>query len=539
MDQSAFSRHEPCPQCGSKDNVSVYASGRKRCETPGCDYFVPMSGEAELDQFQPIKHESNGIPLLTGLEIDDLPHRLITRDTCSKYGYKQGEHGGQLVEVAEYKDTSGRVVGQKVRTGKKEFSVRGTISGMLFGANLFPPGGKRLTITEGELDCLSIAEIWSCKFPCVSIPNGAASAAKAITANLQYIESFDTVVLCFDSDEAGRDAAEACAELISPGRVRIAQVPEDYNDPSGMLICGKREELSNLLWEAQPYKPEYVIAGKDTWELVNSPEERAKYRYGFRELDDMLLGIFPSELTLLTAGSGLGKSLLSKEIALNVVEQGGTVGIISLEETVRRAAIAFAGMGINKPLHLPDVFDQTSESERREGWTKTLGTDRIHFIGAFGDLSPDKLMPLIRYLAVAKGCDLVVLDHVSMLASGSEEQNERKFLDGLVHRLRVEVQNSGIHMIMISHLSRPSGGDRSHEEGRAVSSTHLRGSHSLFQLSNACVAMVRNPSSEDEDDRNRTKLVVLKNRKTGEQGEAGALTYDPETGRLTEEGNFI
>ena len=60
--------------------------------------------------------------------------------------------------------------------------------------------------------------------------------------------------------------------------------------------------------------------------------------------------------------------------------------------------------------------------------------------------------------------------------------------------------------------------------------TDLRGSASLEQLSDVVVALARDQS--DEENANRGKLLVLKNRPIGITGEAGFVQYDNDTGRL-------
>jgi twinkle protein len=85
-------------------------------------------------------------------------------------------------------------------------------------------------------------------------------------------------------------------------------------------------------------------------------------------------------------------------------------------------------------------------------------------------------------------------------------------------------------MVLVSHLKRPPGGG--HEEGHATSLSHLRGSHAIPQLSDMVIGLERNQQSEQEA--NQTKLRVLKNRFSGDTGEAGTLFFDKNTGRLNE-----
>ena len=90
----------------------------------------------------------------------------------------------------------------------------------LFGQQLFKEGGKYLTITEGECDAMAAYELLGSKWAVVSIIRGAAGAVKDIKDNLEYIESFDNIVICFDKDKQGIEAAKKVATLLKPGKAK-------------------------------------------------------------------------------------------------------------------------------------------------------------------------------------------------------------------------------------------------------------------------------------------------------------------------------
>ena len=45
MTDSHFVRHEPCPSCGSKNNLARYSDGHAVCFTGGCDHYERGNGE--------------------------------------------------------------------------------------------------------------------------------------------------------------------------------------------------------------------------------------------------------------------------------------------------------------------------------------------------------------------------------------------------------------------------------------------------------------------------------------------------------------
>jgi twinkle protein len=147
----------------------------------------------------------------------------------------------------------------------------------------------------------------------------------------------------------------------------------------------------------------------------------------------------------------------------------------------------------------------------------------------FGSVDPDVILNDIRFMVKARGVSWVILDHLSILLSGNASDDERKMIDITMTKLRSFVEETGIGMILISHLRR-SHGDKGPEDGTAISLQMLRGSHSIVQLSDLVICLQRNITAGD----NLAELVVLKNRFNGQTGNAGLLSYDKETGRLLE-----
>ena len=78
--------------------------------------------------------------------------------------------------------------------------------------NIWPAGGLKLIITEGELDALSVSQAQGNKYPVISLPNGS-SNLKPVTASYDYINSFDEIVIMFDMDAPGKEAAIKVASM--------------------------------------------------------------------------------------------------------------------------------------------------------------------------------------------------------------------------------------------------------------------------------------------------------------------------------------
>ena len=465
--------------------------------------------------------------LLPVTDIQSLPRRGITEETCRKFGYGLGEYYGEPVQIATYCDETGKPVAQKVRFKDKSFKFLGdTKAAGLYGQHLWRTGGNMVVVTEGEIDCLTMSQLQGNKFATVSIPTGAAGAKKALAKHIEWLESFDRVVLLFDMDEAGRTATKEVAQMLSVGKAHIATLP--LKDPNEMLMAGRGSEAIDAMWGAKSYRPDGIIAGADMWDTIIEEDTRPTVLYPYEGLNDKTLGMRRGELVTITAGSGVGKTQICREIAYHLLNEGQTIGYIALEENTKRTALGLMGLDVNLPLHIDK--EGISHAVLKSAFDNTVGSGRVYLYDHFGSLATDNLLNKVRYLA--KGCDVgwVILDHLSIVVSGVDDGDERKAIDVIMTKLRSLCEETGIGLILVSHLKKPSG-DKGWEDGLQISLNSLRGSAGIAQLSDICIGVERNQQGDNPD---VSLIRVLKNRFTGETGIATHLHYNRETGRMTE-----
>lgn len=520
---------EPCPDCGSSDNLVRYDDGHAYCFTPGCERYEPGSQGGEDSNVSTKKGRTKGALSFEG-EVQSLAKRKIREDTCQLFQYRVGEWFGKKAQFAYYLDPVTRApVAAKVRFPDKTFTIIGDADAMpLYGEWLWKDGGKKIVITEGEIDALTVSQLQQNKWPVVSIPKGAQGAKRALKKAYEYLSKFEEIVLMFDMDEAGRHAAVECAELFPPGKVKIADLP--LKDPNEMLQEDRGDEVIRALWNARTYRPDGIIDGLSLWETVVSEDHNVSRPYPWEGLNDKTHGLRQGELLTITAGSGVGKSAVVREIASHLIRLGETVGLIMLEESTKRTALGLMGIELNKPLHISR--EGVSEVELKQAFDATLGTGRVFLYDHFGSTEVDNLLSRVRYMAKALDCKWTILDHLSIVVSGLDEGgDERKLIDRTMTMLRTLVEETGIGLILVSHLKRPDG--KGHEEGAKTSLNQLRGSHAIAQLSDMVLGLERN--QQDDENPNVTVVRVLKNRFSGITGEATKLYYNHETGRLSDQ----
>ena len=520
MSKNKFLHHAPCSNCGSRDNLGVYED-HTYCF--GCQQY--QGNNEDIPEIP--KKFSN---MIEGI-YEAIPSRKLDSDTCQKFNYQTGNYKDKPCHIANFFDKDYNKVAQKLRFQDKSFLWLGDTDKItLFGQNLWRDGGKTVIITEGEIDCLSVSKVQNNRYPVVSVPSGASSAKKYIKQELEWLSKFENIVLMFDNDEAGTKASVECANILPVKKVKIARLPA--KDPNELLQKGQATKLYDSIWEAKAYTPQGIVEGNQTKELLLKDDYVETIPYQWNGLNNKLGGIRQGELTLLCAGSGTGKSQVCRELAYHLISQKIKVGYIALEENVKRSIRGIVGLGLNKLIHKPDVRKQIPEEELIKEWNNVK--DYICFYDSFGVSDTDDLMNRIRYMVVALDCKIIFLDHISIVVSSVSDGDERRNIDLLMTNLRKLVEEIKCSMFVVSHLKRPEG-KLGHEEGVQTSLSHLRGSHSLAQLSDGVIGFERD--QQDESSSNIMTARVLKNRYSGDTGIACSLTYNKDTGRLSE-GDF-
>lgn len=534
MTTSKFVRHESCPECGSKNNLARYDDGHAVCFGMSCGHYEPPSKDSTFSDESLSRFNTQTRRLeLTGVHAD-IQDRRISAKTCKKYNVtvEYGPDGKITKHHYPYyaKDTNEQV-GSKVRIVEgKQFYVTGTLQEtQLFGQQAWSSGGKYITVVEGEADALAVAEMFDCKFPVVSLRTGAQGAQKDIKQNLDWLETFENVVICFDNDEAGQKAAHDVLDLFTPNKAKNVQL--SMKDAGDMLKAGKIREFTQEWWNAKQYRPDGIITGSDTWDILVSQDSVVSIDYPWQGLNDFTKGFRKKELVTITSGSGMGKSQITRELThylLNATDE--RIGILALEEDVAKTTLGIMSVEANKPLHLdPNV----TLEEKRKYWEKTMGNDRFVMLDHWGSTQEDNLLGRIRYMAKGLDCKWIILDHLSIVVSDQESGDERKAIDSIMTKLRSLVQETGIGLFLVSHLKRPNN-SKGHEEGAQISLADLRGSAAIAQLSDMVIGLERDQQHEDPQIRNTTTVRVLKNRFVGLTGACCYLHYDATTGRMTE-----
>ena len=531
--------HKPCPSCGGSDPVSINSDGSAKCFSCGTffkDYESAMGGNvADFNSFK----RSNNNTSFTNSVYHALTDRSISLETAKKFGVRSvKDEKGNIIQHHYPVYINNEEVATKVRNPNKAFTWSGSPKGTgLFGQQVAQSGGKYITITEGECDAMAAYELLGSKWPVVSVKNGAQGAAKDVQENLEFLESFDTVVISFDNDKPGREAAKKVARIIKPGKAKILTLPTEFKDPNEMLKLGHHKAYVTAWWASKLYTPSGILNVSEERENYKKRERKESIPYPWSGLNTKLDGLRQGELITLTGGTGLGKSSVTRELEhWLITNTNDKVGVIALEEDWRRTVDGILSIEANAKLHIDSVRTEFTEEEIDNFFNVLYdgqNKNRVFVHAHLGMNDVDSVFSKLRFMAMGLECKWIVFDHLHMLLSMTTDGDERRNIDSIMHNFRTLVEETGVGLILVSHLRRVDG-NRGHENGIETGLNHLRGSQSIAQLSDCVISLERNQQSEDPIEASTTKVRVLKSRYTGDVGLATHLFYDKDSGRLSE-----
>lgn len=550
LKKSRLIRTEPCPLCRQEghdnhgDNLHIYADGSSWCYARHGGVDKPSESVYPKEYLKIYtKNTSRGITS----KLDSLSNNSTISFEYNKNSLKESPKVNFTEEYKPWRgvseqtyrtykaltrvDESGRPYaitfpyGQTLQVRSldaKNFSIEGDSStANLFGMEAFAPGSaKAITVTEGAQDATSVYEMFGRKFPAVSV-RSASSARGDCEKARDYLNSFERIYLAFDNDGPGQKALADVATLFDPNKIYHVKMEGKYKDANDYLQNKATEEFVKVWWASKPYLPKGIVADYDSIADILATEDGGSIAsYPFSTLDSMAYGIRSGEIVLLTAQEKIGKTEIIRAIEAHLLRTTDyNIGIIHLEEKEKRSIEGLISYQVATPAHLPDCG--LSKEDKLDAYKQLTKRDgRLHFYTHFGSDDPDVILDIIRKLVSVCHCKFIFLDHITMLVTGYEGDDERRKLDYISTRLAMLTRELDFTLFLVSHVN---------DEGKT------RGSRNISKVADLLVALDRDIENDDPEIRNRTKVTVKGNRFASTSGPAGSLKFDPKTYQIKEE----
>jgi len=492
--------HQPCPHCGSSDAYSYntdknvyfcFSCGAKgRLNEEECNLIE----EEGMEMSDPYFKDYRGIPA----KVFEQNGSFFTKDA-------QGN------EILHHQYPNG----VKHRTLPKSFKVSGKLD-KFFGQDDYS-GGRYVTITEGELDRLSVIQMLG-SWPTVSVPG--ASPSKDFWANARsYLANFEKIVLSVDNDEAGDALAEKFYRMFPGKTYRVSH--GKYKDANEFLQNGVGPQYKDSWWNAQKIKPDNIRASaEDFLKLYHETPDYEYFPTGIEELDDKIMGIHKGAFTVILAPTGIGKTEFMRYIEWQALSNSQySIAICHLEETPLRSILGLASYALGDNVTRKDLVEEKGREEDVEAAFKIMTeNEQLYQFQVKTTDTVDDLVEQIRFLVEAMGVDYVFLEPLQDLISGNTSEKESLLTD-LTNKLKRLAPEINVGIVVIAHAN---------DDGEA------KYCRSIVQGAAFEIVLHRDVDSEDKYEKNKTYVRVgRKNRVGGGSGPAGSLTFGVNTYTMT------
>jgi replicative DNA helicase len=230
---------------------------------------------------------------------------------------------------------------------------------------------------------------------------------------------------------------------------------------------------------------------------------------GFSELDRILGGFQKSDLIVLAARPGVGKTSLALNIALNAAKRyGQKVAFFSLEmsseQLVQRLLSSETGVNQQR-LRTGDIQDQD--------WPMLMEaagvlSETMLFIDDTPAVSALELRTKARRLQAEFGLDLIVVDYLQLMRGDQRTENRVQEISYITRSLKSLAREMEAPLIALSQLSRAV---ESRSDRKPILSD-LRESGSIEQDADVVMFIYRDDRDESDERKNIAEIIVAKHR---------------------------
>lgn len=175
---------------------------------------------------------------------------------------------------------------------------------------------------------------------------------------------------------------------------------------------------------------------------------------GLTDLDKLLGGLQPEDVVVLAGRPGMGKSSMALTIMKNVVEQGKSAAIASLEMSKMQLVEKLVAMksGINShQLRLGRIKEDEWGAYFQA--IKELENQQYYF-GDFSVLTASGLKSYARKLHGQKGLDLLIIDYLQLMRGDKHSKNRQEEVSDISRTVKQLAKELKIPILALSQLNR-------------------------------------------------------------------------------------
>lgn len=542
-------RKESCSKCGSSDAKQIFlkSNGETDAFCFSCETYFPRR-RIQQEAVKSFLRRHKSKPMFDINNVGSLPTREIRgvrEEICKGFGVKVllSETDGQTITHHIFPDrANGEVVGYEVKGIDKKITSIGDRKGNLelWGQHIaMKNGGKKLFITEGRLDAMSLYQSlfdhkprgYSGKPSVVSVTKGATSAVKDLMNNRNFVDRYEEVILVLDSDDAGQKAVRDVLKVFP--RFKVARLP--MKDANEMLQAGQSREL----YENVMYKSEHVRQG----ELVDIDDDliqRALVKpemgipFPWETVNRATFGIRPHTIHVCGAAPKIGKSHHEYQLIQHLIKLNHKVGVFDLENAPVKTAVRIASKEAKTDFSRPDK--EFNPQLLHDTLLKLQGKVRFYDRGASRDWSDIRIC--IEEMHLLDGINIFFIDPLTALISRYNSTDANDKLNEICTDMADLVNLYPITLFCYSHVNPKQKGSKPHEAGARVLSSEFTGSRAMEKWFHYGHGISRDRTEECPIERkNVSEFYMLFDREYGQTYKCDVY-YDENTVQYQEVGKW-
>lgn len=257
-----------------------------------------------------------------------------------------------------------------------------------------------------------------------------------------------------------RDLIQAAGEIAALGYDGVGDSEDVLSKAEGLLFRVRTRQPARAFVPLREVLDQYL----EDKAAVTEPLDRQGLPIisGFGSLDELLGGFQRSDLAILAARPGFGKSSLGLNISLNVARSGGTVGIFSLEMSREQLALRLLSSEAGVDGHRLRLGLYTEAEEQRI--MDAIGS--LSELPIYIDDTPlqtvMEMRSKARRLHQERTLDLLIVDYIGLVQGDGRTQNRVQEMSEITRSLKGLARDLNVVILAVSQLSRAVEGRPTH-----------------------------------------------------------------------------
>ena len=476
--------------------------------------------------------------------------RCISPQTLDYADVRQDEEGNIVWNYYDSNDVLTMVKyrpSRKIHKGENKCwcQKNADTSNLLFNMNRINTTAP-LLICEGEPDCLSAIEAGFTN--AVSVPLGSGNF-HWIEENWDWLEQFDSIIVCSDNDEAGQKMQKEVVYRLGSWRTKVVEVPPIFeaengkkysiNDLNEALYYLGKEKVLEIILNAKDSPVPGVIDFSDIQDV--DLDQIDGITTGIRPLDRYLMKLFQGTLNIITGINGAGKSSFINQIICQSLEQDKNVFLFSGElpnfQTKNWLNSVLAGQRHIEERHFQDAtYYKVRPEAKRE--IDEFYRGRLYI---YEDGRSNRMTDLLKTMedSVRKyGTKLLILDNLTAINLECSDDNKYNKQSELIMNLIAFAVKFNVIVLLVVHPHKI-------DTMRRLNKMDVQGISAIIDLAHRIISLYRVSEKDKQGEQKmngsgwRVKPIkedvlidILKDRMLGFEGRSVGVYYDQPSRRF-------